>query len=231
MNVSDRLEKAREAAFAGRHAEALREYVWYHNNALKHERAQYGVRLSFALGYWMDLAEVYPPAKRKLISIRDKKTKTLLEGKGTRGLFHDVESINRALDEVNATYSLMQQLESKAATLAKQCGDLAIDAIIMANDFEMAARYWPAPESGLLQFSEHFNADVIRHRRLPPIKAPRLEAFTRIYCGRIRTTMRIAEGLGYQETADLAREWAVALVDDRRTRLKVFKLLFELDSA
>lgn len=227
MNISDRLSKAREAANAGRHAEALREYIWYHNNALKHEPAQYGVRLSFALGYWIDLAEVYPPARRKLIAIRDRKTRLLIAGKGTRGLFHDVESINRALGEVHATYLLMKQLESNAPALTKQCGDLAIDAIVLANDFEMARRYWPAPESGLLQFSENFNADVIRHRRLPPTKAPRLEAFTRIYCDRVRTTMRIAEGLGFQETSDLTREWAVALVNDRRVRLKISKLLFE----
>ncbi len=227
MNVSDRLSHAREAAFAGRHADALREYVWYHNNALKQDPAQYGVRLSFALGYWMDLAEVYPPARRKLIAIRDKKSRTLMDGKGSRSLFHDVESINDHLGEVQATYRLMRQLESKAPAFARQCGSIAIKAIVATNDFEMAQRYWPAPESGLLQFSENLNDDVIRHRRLPPTSAPRLDAFAHIYVDQVRTTMRIAEGLGYQETSDLTREWAVALVDDRRVRWNVFKCLFE----
>ena len=35
MNVSERLSRARDAAFTGRHSEAFREYVWYHNNALR----------------------------------------------------------------------------------------------------------------------------------------------------------------------------------------------------
>ena len=41
----------------------------------------YGVRLSFALSYWEQLGEVYPPALTALKKTRDDKTALLLDGK------------------------------------------------------------------------------------------------------------------------------------------------------
>lgn len=75
MNVREKLRSAQQAAEAGRYAEALEGYIWYHDNALSHDPAQAGVRLSYAIGYWLKLAQDYPPALLALKDIRDQKTK------------------------------------------------------------------------------------------------------------------------------------------------------------
>lgn len=36
------------------------EFVWFHEHALEVDRAYRGVRLSFALAFWLELAEQYP---------------------------------------------------------------------------------------------------------------------------------------------------------------------------
>jgi len=56
------LDSARDNARNGRHAEALEDFIWFHDNALKHAPNLRGVRSSFALLYWHDLARGYPPA-------------------------------------------------------------------------------------------------------------------------------------------------------------------------
>src|ERR1700748_254386 len=97
------LEAARQFASERKFSAALRKHIWYHNHALEINPAQYGVRLSFALGDWMELARNYPPALAALKKIRDQKTRKLLNATKDRELFHDVQSINRRLNDTTAT--------------------------------------------------------------------------------------------------------------------------------
>src|SRR5687768_14091823 len=89
------LNDARALREAGEFAKALDRHEWYHANALRINPAQYGVRLSFALGDWMKLGKKYQPALASLKRLRDEGTTTIEEGKGTRALFSDVEAINK----------------------------------------------------------------------------------------------------------------------------------------
>src|SRR4051812_34817029 len=65
------LQEAEADTRAGRFEDALQKHIWYHENALKFQRAQYGVRLSFALSAWWELASKYPPAMEALRRARD----------------------------------------------------------------------------------------------------------------------------------------------------------------
>lgn len=231
MDPRTRLTKGREAASAGRHAEALRDYVWFHHHALKHDRAFYGVRLSFALSYWMELAEAYPEARTTLERIRNEKTRVLSRGEGDRGLFHDVASINEHLGGEPATYELFRELERRSPELATKCADLALEAIVKARDFDLARKYSPDPENALLRYSADLNEDVAGLEVRAPIKAPRLDAYIHIYCNRVRTIIQILEGLGYAAVADHTREWAVALVEGKSVRARVLKAVYEWRNA
>ena len=71
INPSDILNSADEDRASGNYESALQKHLWYHRNALKHDGAQYGVRLSFALSDWADLASKYPPALTALLKERD----------------------------------------------------------------------------------------------------------------------------------------------------------------
>jgi len=77
-NEADRLEKE------GRYDEALERRIWYHNNILQYDKSERGVRLSFALGDWVDLAEQFPPAMEALTTVRDEAARRALKGRRWR---------------------------------------------------------------------------------------------------------------------------------------------------
>src|SRR5262245_57096076 len=71
-NLFQILHSAASDTREGLHEQALAKFLWFHGNALRHNRAFYGVRLSFAPMYWMQLAAVYPPARTAFVQTRDK---------------------------------------------------------------------------------------------------------------------------------------------------------------
>ena len=102
----DVLERARTARLEGRYEDALRDHLWFHENALAVEPGLAGVRLSFALRDWIYLAEQFPLARRALQGLRDRDTERMLNGGESRELFRDIVAINSALGEERATQDL-----------------------------------------------------------------------------------------------------------------------------
>ena len=107
MKAIERLTEAYAAAQAGRHEEALNEYIWFHEHALAEERSLRGVRLSFALAYWKELGEMYSPAMEALLALRDRKVAILAAGVESWELFNDVSALNDSLGNARNTYDLL----------------------------------------------------------------------------------------------------------------------------
>jgi hypothetical protein len=63
VDPSQVLREAGDLVRRGAHAEALKKYRWFHENALAHDPDMRGVRRSFALRYWAQLGDIYPPAR------------------------------------------------------------------------------------------------------------------------------------------------------------------------
>jgi len=125
----------------GKHKKALDRFLWFHDHALEHQPSMYGVRLSFALSYWKQLGDVYPPALTAMKKTRDDKTTYLVQGKGNSRLFHDVASLNSTLGDNAQTVELFRKLDEEQEDLAKQCWDMAKDAIIKAQAYDLARKY------------------------------------------------------------------------------------------
>ena len=138
MNPIERLVQAREAVLGRRYEEALDILIWFHDHALEFDQAYYGVRLSFALGYWVELAQAYPKAMDALLEMRDRKTAAILKGDGNRDLFHDVEAINESLQMESRTYDLFRAIHCAFPVLAEDCASLALPAIVTAKDYRLA---------------------------------------------------------------------------------------------
>ncbi|TWT75936.1 hypothetical protein Pla123a_27210 [Posidoniimonas polymericola] len=154
------LNEAQRDARAGRHAEALQKHVWYHENALAIEPAQYGVRLSFALGYWKDLADDYPPALAELKKQRDTAGQRVLAGKEARESFHDFQSLNEVLEQDAKTVELFETLDKEHPKTAREVYDIAKDALLPAKKYELAARYAePAKEIKSILRDYQWNLD------------------------------------------------------------------------
>jgi hypothetical protein len=141
VNAHERLDAAREATYDGKQEFALKEFIWFHDNALAEEPSLYGVRLSYALSYWIELGEQYPTALIALREIRNLKSDKLVSGDGTRELFHDVCAIDRVLDERVASADLFEQIDHEQPAFAKQCADLAFEALVASKRFELAAKH------------------------------------------------------------------------------------------
>ncbi len=135
------LKDAQSLARAGEYEAALERQQWYHANALRINRAQYGVRLSFALSYWKKLGEKYPPAMSALTALRDQGTQTVLAGKAQPELFHDVISINQTLAEDDQSVKLFKTLDETQPDFAKRCFHFLEDALISAGEVDLFTRY------------------------------------------------------------------------------------------
>jgi hypothetical protein len=92
----------------GRHAQALAKFLWFHNNALKFELGQGGVRLSFALGYWMELASLWPPALDAFLRTRNETEVAFFDKPAEFDLFHDLAAMNDRLGQGIRTANIFE---------------------------------------------------------------------------------------------------------------------------
>lgn len=213
MNAQERLRTARIAAHEGRFAEALSEYIWFHEHALEEQPSLRGVRLSFALGYWLELAGQYPPARAALQSIRNEKTKRLQQDEEDWELFNDVTAINRELGNDEATYDLFSSISNRNPAFAARCAGVATPAIVKAFDFKLARSFIPNPEIAVEQLASRFIQGIERANccSAPERKADITDAEIRIYVEEVGLLAQIVSMAGDGELADALVEHAISL--------------------
>lgn len=219
MNPRECLVQAREAALDGRYQEALDAFMWFHDHALEHDRAYYGVRLSFALAYWVELAQVYPKAMDALIEVRNRKADVILKGEGDRELFHDVEAINESLAVETRTYELFRELHSSFPSLAMNYASLAMPAIVKAEDYQLAEQYLSNPEEKLKEWSQRLNEDIadLPVDRLPDAP-PAQDAYEHIYADDVNLVISVLVGIGKSNEAMRFWDDAIAAIESPGVR-------------
>ena len=154
------LERTQQLVRQRSYKEALDRFVWFHEHALEDDPAMSGVRLSFALSYWKNLGDVYPPAKQAMVNMRDRKTRQLQEGRGNAALFSDVEALNRTLGENAKTVRLFREIDKKDAALAAKCWWFARDAVFTDRQYEIAKKYIPAPLKDYVREKARYDENV-----------------------------------------------------------------------
>ena len=211
------LQKTRQLVRRRKYKEALERFIWFHDHALEYDRGMGGVRLSFALSYWKQLGEVYPPAKRAMAEIRDRKTLQLEQGQGTPALFHDVVGLNRTLEETAATVRLFQEIDKSNPALAKKCWHYVKDTLFEQKQYELIRKYIKDP---LRQFERDKAIYNLQKATMPDdsrINKPELKQFEDNHfvenCLRL---MKLALVNGDGNKAEEIRRRAVKVVDDPR---------------
>ena len=97
----------------GRFADALRAHEYYHDNALLVEGgAQGGVRLSFALSDWVELGQLYPPARKALDRRRAQAVTKGLGPPPDRQMFREALAIDEARGDHRASLELIDAFET-----------------------------------------------------------------------------------------------------------------------
>lgn len=152
------LREASADTRAKRYENALAKHVWYHENALAIQPSQTGVRLSFALGDWHELGEVYPPAMAKLREVRDE-TETRIRDENRRDDyfkdFQDVTSLNRILDVQDQTVALFRWLGERNPSAAQKVFAVSKPALIAAGEYELCNTYLD-PDRDATRIEDHY---------------------------------------------------------------------------
>jgi Signal peptidase, peptidase S26 len=112
----------------GRYDEALQRHLWLHHHGVEIAPSLFGLRMSFWLSDWAELAHRFPKAKQALIEIRDQKSRELGAGRGDFGLFIEVDRINSSIHDDSATLFLSKQIEQADPELANQCAPIVGEA-------------------------------------------------------------------------------------------------------
>jgi hypothetical protein len=151
LKMQQILNEAQADTVAGRYPEAQAKFVWFRNNAVHYEPGMVGVRDSFALTYWAQLAEKYPPAMRQLQSIRDAAI-AVVHGVGTdeQTAIADcftITGINDGLKAKSKNVELFKWLDSHKPVVARQVFTLAEPDLIAAEEYTLCGRYMDANHS------------------------------------------------------------------------------------
>ena len=124
------LDSTREMTKHGEYQKALARYLWFHNHILEQDTGMKGVRLSFALSYWKELGQVYPPAMAALIEDRDMKTEQIILNGISNDFFADVVAINRTLKDKNKTIELFELISDKYPVFAHETIDYVLNDLL-----------------------------------------------------------------------------------------------------
>jgi tRNA A-37 threonylcarbamoyl transferase component Bud32 len=213
-NPSEILQEAKSLAQEGRYEEALQRQIWYHNHALEIDSAQTGVRLSFALSSWTELARRYPKAKEALVEIRDRGTRAFAEGEGYFGLFMDVSAINEQFGQKDATLALFKSIQSRDPKLARQCYWSAEDLLVETGDYALCASF-------ISDFQRRFESiRAARERVLELVDRNGAMNQTslrrhaeRTFLKDVRKLVEILVGVGRKAEAEQIRDQAVAVLN------------------
>lgn len=134
-------QQAANLTGSGKYAQALERVLWYHTNALSIEPAQVGVRLSFALSQWEQLARFHPEAKAALIATRDRGVAAFRNGGGHFSLFQEVAALNEVLKDRKATGLLFQELDAQDPKLAQQCYRVVEELLVELGEYALSVKY------------------------------------------------------------------------------------------
>ncbi len=210
------LNDTEEMVQQGKYQEALDRFIWFHEHSLEHEPSMYGVRLSFALISWKSLFDVYPPARKAMEDIRDRKAQILESGKGDANLFNDVESLNDTLGEEKKTVTLFEMLDKEQTPLAKKCWHMAKEVIISEKRFDIVGKYIGNPVREFNQIKEMYEQNLKLYDD-PRIGSEHFKAFNENHL--VEQTIQLIEvaiALGDKKAAGEIQQKALAIVEDHR---------------
>ncbi len=212
------LKTTQDLVGEGKHEEALKRFMWFHEHALEHDPAMYGVRLSFALSYWKILGDAYPPARTALVKLRDDSEKILRDGKKDRRLFHDFVALNRTLDDQDKTVKLFDSISSRDPAEAKIYWDSAQEVILDEKRFDLAEKYMKDIEGEFVEVKQSYDRNL-RFYEDPNIGNEHFKTYNQNSF--IKESLKLIEfalATNKRDAAVSVRDKALKVLDDQRLR-------------
>lgn len=220
VDPSKILYSAVEDRKSGNYLRALEKHIWFHHEALKHEQAFYGVRLSFALSYWVDLAKEYEPA---LVALEKEAAEAEVKMKrGTpcsRNDFHDFVSIHRELGRIEPVLDLFKYFDVEDPKFAAQNIDLAGPFLIKAEEYALYAKYLD-PEKDFERAREFYEMNT-EMAKDPKYGRDFLDYSVNSYIERVTTLIALLAVTGKQEVAAEIAERSLMVMNSDRLNKRV----------
>ncbi len=156
------LQEASADTRSGDYETALAKHLWYHDNALKIQPSQSGVRLSFAMSHWLELGEVYPPALSKMREVRDEVDARIRDKEQVRvnfADFHEFIAFNRTLRNDQRTVDTFKWIEGNSSEDATRVFHVAQPALIKLKQYEVCGKYIN-PEKDIARLGENYESGL-----------------------------------------------------------------------
>lgn len=135
-------DSARQDKENKHYALALKKELWYFQNALSIEPAQVGVRLSFALSQWHDLANVYPPAKTLLHYAAYNLQQDIKQSEQPAfNAISEYVAISDKLGRADNTVSLFKWLDAHQPAQIKYSRRMFEPAMLVQKEYTLLAKY------------------------------------------------------------------------------------------
>ncbi|MCY2987424.1 MAG: hypothetical protein NTY19_06105 [Planctomycetota bacterium] len=202
----------------GSYEQALAKFLWFHNNAKQYDRGVSAVRLSFALGYWLDLATVYPPARDAFIQTRDETEVAFRENLPNFDLFQEIAAMNSRLGEGIRTADLFAHVAERDDATARRLYHVAESELIAAGRYRACATFLDSKKR--LEHAAASYRVAKRHEESRPqcgIPVPKLAR--RFYVENVATLVALLIINDRPGDARMACNEALQVVDDDDFRL------------
>jgi hypothetical protein len=142
------LNEADADAHAGRMADAASKYLWFHREAVGREPSLSGVRVSFALHAWADLAKRDAATMSDFRAERDSTWQSLRDiPTGRRERARDLFAMNRVIADHASSVEVYEWLDRERPELAIQLLPEALPALVATGSVDLAARRLDPPEA------------------------------------------------------------------------------------
>jgi len=176
------LDEARQHSRAGDYAKALEQFDYFFDHALdEDDGALYGVRLSFCLAYWAELAETYPPAKQRLLERKADSIDGFLNSEDAE-LFHDFAAICKYLEEPDTPLDKFDELLRNDKPKADIVVQYIWDDLINAGRWNACKPYLADPEAHYRRALAQVDNMAELYRTRPEDLGPHFERSIRRTC-------------------------------------------------
>ena len=211
---------------AERYQRSLEKHVWYHENALTIDPAQVGVRVSFALMDWRQLADRYPPALEKMRETRDVAERLVREHKDDFMTFMEVVALNRELKDQGRTVKLFRWLDENDPEFAAVAFEAARDTLIAEGEFELTGNYIGDTESFRAVLQQHRNTEERMPQYVDPERVEEtIQSLRRYMVHRMSNDIATLVALGRSEEAAKLGALALEEFDDDLSRPHIEKAM------
>lgn len=210
----------------GKYEEALEKHIWFHEHALEYDVGFAGVRLSYAMSAWLELAEKYPKARQALVRIRDGTVNAILNGTGTFHAFQDLAVINDNLKENQETVALFKTIHQADPDRAKQYYRFAEPYLVTHREFSICSSCLPDVRARFEEIRHLFQMYLGVSDRNPGFPASEAREFAdEFLTAHSSRVVQILVAVGRRQEAEQVFKLAVALSESATVHEALIKAL------